>query len=300
MLACVSLCAAVLSAQQVRVVAPLGALAPRAVEQSDDDPGDRVEMFENPNLDRYLERAQSFLDRDDYTAAVEVLQDVIEGKTVEVFATRPDEVDPAAAAAAAGTDPDSSQPAGTTSPGTTSPGTTSLGTTSPGTTSLAATGVINFRPVGGNTSQHSGDPAGGSELDARNAVFSRDGRIYRPVRRLCHELLARMPDVGIQIYRTTYEFAAEQMLAEAVASGSATALEQVANRYFITLPAGRAMMMLADRLMHEGRYRACVQVLLDLLEVYPAQNRKLLGIRRRALRDQVAARSLWGSGVCSG
>ena len=31
-------------------------------------------MFENPNLDRYLERAQMFLDREDYTAAVHLLQ----------------------------------------------------------------------------------------------------------------------------------------------------------------------------------------------------------------------------------
>lgn len=261
MLACASLCAAVLSAQQVRVNAPLGALAARDAEQSIDDPGKRVEMFENPNLDRYLERAQMFLDREDYTAAVKVLQDVIEGKTVEVFATPAAEDQPNNGNNQPVEQPKEepkSQPKG-----------------QPKRTA---------KPTTGRRSAAAGTKPGdqkdaNTELDARNAVFSRDGRIYRPVRRLCHELLSRMPDVGIQIYRTKHEFSADEMLTEALASGSSAHLEQVANRYFVTLPAGRAMMLLADRLMHEGRYRASVQVLRDLLEVYPEQNRKALGIR---------------------
>lgn len=256
MLACASLCAAVISAQQVRVVAPIGALAQRAAVESIDDPGKRVEMFENPNLDRYLERAQSFLDREDYTAAVEVLQAVIEGRTVEVFATRPEGEDP-------------------TAEGAETPDKTPKTEPKPTRTTAPQTGL---RSSSAGTKK-ADERVASSELDARNAVFSRDGRIYRPVRRLCHELLSRMPDVGIQIYRTAHEFAAEEMLAEAMANGSSSALEQVANRYFVTLPAGRAMMLLSDRLMHEGRYRASVQVLRDLLEVYPAQNRRALGIR---------------------
>ena len=58
-----------------------------------------------------------------------------------------------------------------------------------------------------------GEPARGlssSSLDARNSVFSHDGRLFRPVRRLCHELLAQLPDVGIEIYRTKFEFEAEE------------------------------------------------------------------------------------------
>ena len=253
MLACASLCAAVLSAQQVRVVPPMGgALAvpnaqQKASDQSADDPGSRVEMFENPNLDNYLDRAQSFLDRGDYVAAVEVLQNVIEGKTIEVFATRPDDESPVDGATSGA----ASEPTG-------------------GESNRANNQANNRAQVeAGATS---------TDLDARNAVFSRDRRIYRPVSRLCHELLSQMPDVGIQIYRTAYEFAAEEMLAAAVASGSTAELEQVANRYFITLPAGRAMMLLADRLMHQGRYRGAVQVLRDLIDIYPAQNRKTLGI----------------------
>ncbi len=254
MLACASLCAAVISAQQVRAVAGLGVLGgaqDSASDPSEDDPGQRVEMFENPHLDRYLERAQMFLDRNDYTAAIEVLQDVIEGRTVEVFATRSEE-----------TGPDGPEGDGTNDP---------TRTGKPGSSSTGTGKQADPKKKGYQAPEN-------SELDARNAVFSRDGRIYRPVRRLCHELLARMPDVGIQISRTAHEFAAEELLTEALRTGSAQSLEQVANRYFVTLPAGRAMMLLADRLMHEGRYRASVQVLRDLLEIYPEQNRKALGI----------------------
>lgn len=238
-----------LPAQQVQVVAPVGVLAPPA-RGAGDDVGTPVEMFENPNLDRYMRKAQSFLDAADYTAAIEVLQDVIEGRTVEVVAARPEEQ--SAAAAAPGAQPDTPVQ------------------TDPGAAAAARAAARN------------------RTLDARNSVFSHDGRVYRPVRRLCHELLARMPEIGIEIYRTRYEVAAEELLREAERDGATTALERVANRYFVTLPSGRAMHLLADRLMHEGRYRSAVQVLRDLLDVYPAANRQRLGISEVWCRFKIA------------
>lgn len=238
-LACAVFAATALCAQQVRVAPQLGVLGPGPgpgadASAADEDPGVKVEMFENPNLDNYLRRARALLEREDYTGAIELLQDVIEGKTVEVVAVRAgDEGGEGAAPQVGEAGPEAA-------------------------------------PV---------QPKGDDALSARNAVFSQDGRIYRPVSLLCHELLAGMPAVGLELYRTAYEFAAEEQLQAALESGSMTALEQVANRYFITLPAGRALIQLADRLMHEGRYRGAVQVLRDLLEVYPAENRRRLGIR---------------------
>lgn len=253
--------AAGLPAQQVRAVAPVGVIGPggRPADGAADDTGTPVEMFENPNLDRYMRKAQAFLDAEDYTAAIEVLQDVIEGRTVEVVAARPDE-DPAA---------DAGDAAG--APGA------QLDTPPPGDASAAAAATRAAAAAARNRT-----------LDARNSVFSHDGRLYRPVRRLCHELLARMPEIGIEIYRTRYEFAAEELLREAEQDGSTTALERVGNRYFVTLPAGRAMHLLADRLMHEGRYRSAVQVLRDLLEIYPEINRKQLGISEVWCRFKIA------------
>lgn len=245
----VALLAAVVPAQQVRPLPPAGAIAPVAAPAPGpgDDPGTPVEMFENPNLDRYLRRAHSFLDRADYVAAIQVLQDVVDGRTTELLALGPEAAAPAP------------PPGGEAGPVAAPPG------------PAIDKGPAVSRPP-----------------DARNAVFSEDGRLYRPVRRLCHELLARMPDVGIEIYRTTYEVAADELLQAASRDGDIPALEQVANRYFVTLPAGRAMALLADRLMHEGRYRAAVQVLRDLLEVYPATNRRRLGISEVWCRFKIA------------
>lgn len=226
-------------AQQVRALAPIGAIA--APPLSTDDAGIPVEMFENPNLDRYLRRAQDFLGREDYAAAIQVLQDVVEGKTIEVVG--------APAERAAGAEP----------------------------TDGPVPGADGARSAFGRAGEAGKAPTP-VELDARQSVFSQDGRLYRPVRRLCHELLAQLPSIGVDLYRAAYEVAAAEMLEQAIADGSVGALEAVANRYFITLPAGRAMVVLADRLMHEGRYRAAVQVLRDLVEVYPAENRTRLGI----------------------
>ncbi|MFK7739433.1 MAG: PQQ-binding-like beta-propeller repeat protein [Planctomycetota bacterium] len=258
--ACVALIAASASSQQV--VLQQGGFrlgrAPQKAANADEDPGVIVEMFENPNLDRYLHRAREFLDRSAYSQAIDVLQDVIEGRTVEVVALRPEDE------------------AGAVQPGDGQPG--------------------DGQPDGGRSraappnDPDAADPGGvaATELDARNSVFSQDGRLFRPVRRLCHELLAKLPDIGVQIYRTQHEAQAQELLDKALVTGSIVDLERVANRYFITLPAGRAMLRLADLQMHRGRYRAAVQVYRDLLETYPADNRRKLGVRDVWCRFKIA------------
>jgi len=233
-LAVLSIAAAAAAAPAQRVV---GALGGRVAPAQGDEDGVPVEMFENPNLDRFLRRAQEFLGREDYPQAIRLMQAVVEGKTLEVVG----EVDPGEA-------PPAAPP-----------------------------------PPPANPARRDRDPAATPPppppvLDARQAVFSIDGRLHRPVRRLCHEALARLPAIGIDLYRAEYEAAATELLDRALQSGSTSDLEAVANRYFVTLSAGRAMALLADRLMHDGRHRAAVQVLRDLVEIYPASNRKQLGI----------------------
>lgn len=271
LLTAASLVAASAASQQVRELPPVGALAqPAAAAQGNpgDDPGVAVDMFENPNLDRYLRRAQEDLGRSNYTNAIKLLQDVIEGHTTEVVAAGEEPSAPAANQPAAPA-PAVAEPA---RPEATRQLRMEQPPGQPG------------QPRQGNQPNQPRQP----ELDARNAVFSQDGRLFRPVSRLCHELLARMPSVGLEIYRANYEVAAEEMLQAALRDGSIPALEQVVSRYFVTLPAGRAMALLADRLMHEGRYRAAVLVLGDLLDVYPADNRQRLGISDVWCRFKVA------------
>ena len=260
-LAATAFAAALVPAQQVRGRLGLFVGAPQAPQAgSADDPGTPVEMFENPNLDRYLRNAQGFLSRANFEAAIKVLQDVIEGRTIEVVAARPED-------GAGGAD----------GPPATAPAPAEAPRSAPATDD----------PRSGNAPQVPRGPRP-NERDSRNAVFSQDGRLYRPVRRLCHELLARLPDVGVELYRATYEVAAEELLQAALRDGTTAALEQVANRYFITLAAGRAMALLGDRLMHEGRYRGAVQVWRDLLDVYPPAGRQRLGISEVWCRFKIA------------
>lgn len=224
-------------AQQVKVIAPAAVGMPvmPGRQNPDDDGGAPVEMFENANLDRYLRRAETFLERSDFAAAIQVLQDVAEGRTpVEVGVGEPAATEPDAAA------PPAARPRNT------------LG------------------------------------QDERYAVFASDGRLYRPVRRLGQEMLAHMPHSGIELYCTLYDADAERMLIAAIEDGSMHALQAVIDRYYVSLPAGRAMALLADRCMHEGRYRAGVQVLRDLLDTYPRVNRRKLGLDETWLHFKIA------------
>ncbi len=239
--------------QQVQVRAPVAVALPfQTGKAADNDAGAPVEMFENANLDRYLRKAEDFFSRQDYASAIQILQDVAEGRTkIEVGVGDDPEVpsagDPAAAKPAVAGDP----------------------------------------ARAGNASQAPGR-ASGLGRDERYAVFASDGRLYRPVRRLGQEMLARMPANGIELYRSMYDGDAQRMLDEAVAEGSVHALQAVIDRYYVSLAAGRALALLADRCMHEGRYRSAVQVLRDLLQTYPEQNRRRLGFDDTWLHFKIA------------
>jgi outer membrane protein assembly factor BamB len=268
LLAAAASVAAALPAQQVRATAPIGALVPATQgpggPSPDDDPGTSVDMFDNDNIDRYLRASQRFLKREDYAGAINLLQQVIEGRFQVVADTGPEEAGPAPG------DSDKDK-TGEAKGGET------------GNKDAAADKETKLRQqLEQAMARQRGDAPAPKKVDppdARNARYSSDGRLFRPVRRQCHELLARMPAVGLEIYRANYEVAAEELLQEALRDGAIHLLEQVANRYFVTLPAGKAMALLADRLMHEGRHRAAVLVLNDLLTTYPADLRKRLGIQ---------------------
>ena len=62
-----------------------GAIAVPAKEEL--ETGVPVEMFESPNLDRFVRRARRFLDEERYEDAIAVLQSVVEGRTLEAEPT---------------------------------------------------------------------------------------------------------------------------------------------------------------------------------------------------------------------
>ncbi len=190
------------------------------------DTGVPVEMFESPNVDRFLRKAQDFLNREEYGNAIKVLQDVIEGRTTEFSAAAEE---PAAA----------DNPAG--------------------------------KPPGQESIQLLEDNAG-------NSVFSEDQRLYRPVSRLCHELLAELPAAGIGIYRNRYGYMAEQAYKQAYAVNDLAGLQAVYQDYFVSLHAGMAMLAAGDLLMDLGRFRSALQTFETLLNLYPEPNRREAGM----------------------
>lgn len=242
--AVVALLGTAVCAQQLRVtVQQAGAI--ETPQDGDEDKGDRgvpVELFESPNLDRFVRRARQFLTEERFADAIAVLQSVVEGRTLEAMPLGPDETEPAPAPAQA--------PA-------------------------QATGTEPLKPTAEGDATPVPPPP---PTDPRQAVFSADGRVYRPAGRLCQEYLAAMPAPGIELYQGLFEAAAAEQLTAAVAGGGLRDLEQVALRYFPTLAAGTALQTLADRHLHAGQYRAAVQVLRDLVELYPRDNLKQLGI----------------------
>ncbi len=209
--------------------------------QTQTDLGRAPKMLQSPNVDRFLRRAQDFLSRDDFAGAIQILQDVVEGRTL---------IDPAAEAAREDAPDESS---GAENPPEDSPG------------------VQGF-----------------FEEDSTHAVFSTDERLYRPVQRLCHEMLAALPSAGAAYYRTRFEVAAERAYEAASRAGDPRAFEEVFRRYFLTRTAARAMQDAANLQLDAGRYRAAIRTYGLLLDVYPSEDRAAAGIRDAWLRFKVA------------
>jgi tetratricopeptide (TPR) repeat protein len=265
---------------KVTVAAPVAVARPAEQPQGLDEVGVTVELPENPNLSLYLKKAKSQLAEDPpkYDLAIQLLQSVIDGRTdeavtagEEVSVDKPDGTKPDGAKAKA--DPPKADPAKGDGKGK---------------GEMEVQKPPRLLPPGRPGTGVPAAPPPAPPLDPSQCVFSSDGRLYRPVRRLCHELLATMPTAGLQRYRAFHEYEAEQMLQKATLDGDLPGLEQVGNRYFITLAAGKAMLASADLLMHQGRYRAAVQVLRDLLEIYPAENRRLLAVEDVWLQFKIA------------
>ncbi|MEM7199883.1 MAG: PQQ-binding-like beta-propeller repeat protein [Planctomycetota bacterium] len=141
---------------------------------------------------------------------------------------------------------------------------------------VGAIGVLQ-RVIEGEVTESGGDPDGAAELpadpDPAHAVYSGDGRLFRPVERLCREFLVSMPESARTRYRDQFEVVAERAYQAALADFDARELQAVYDRWVVTLAAGRALAAAGDLLLHRGRYRASIQAYRALLEAYPADLR---------------------------
>ncbi len=285
-----------LAAQKVGIQAPVGgAIVPGTTSEKggETDEGVAVELFESPNLDRYLRRAQDCMSREDYPQAIKILQDVIEGRTLEAQDTSGKEPGQAADADQPKEPKDGEKAedkSGAKAEPKSDPKPAAKEAEKP--KKVVAKAGAQVRVRGGKFESEDGaapQPVKRPDLsDPANSVFSAGGRLYRPVRRLCQELLAGLPPAALMLYRTQFDVEAQEALDAAERDGSTALFERVVNRWFATLAAGKAMQALADRCMQSGRYRSAVQVLRDLADLYPKSNLKELGIDPLWCRFKIA------------
>ncbi|MCA8943042.1 MAG: PQQ-binding-like beta-propeller repeat protein [Planctomycetes bacterium] len=127
-----------------------------------------------------------------------------------------------------------------------------------------------------------------SRTSSRQAVFSDDDRLFHPVRRLCHELLASLPPEGIAAYRAEFEFAAEAVLTEARRTADLRGFESVFERFFVTVSAAHAMEFAGDAHMDRGQFRAALRTFRLLMDVYPEAGRQEAGIDDDYVRFKIA------------
>lgn len=226
----------------------VGVVNPANKAKSSLDEGPTPQMPVSLNIDRHLRKAQGFFDRGQFSSAFRVLQDVIEGRTL----TDEGIDEPSDPPAGPGKDPDSGQ----------------------GKPSDAAPPQP-FEDVW--------------ELNsALHAVFSEDERLFRPVRRLCHEMLASLPTDGLSVYRTEFEVGAQSAFEAARDAEDISALEDVYGRFFVTLSAGRALALAGDLRMDRGAFRAALSDYRSLLWTYPEELRSEAGIDEVFIRLKIA------------
>ena len=267
-----------LVAQQPRVLAPLAGL--RLVQDPEKPPetseeegyfGPTVRMFENDNVDRFLRKARTFLEGDDFAGAIEVLQNVVEGRTLEAPGAAPGEPESGAAAAESelevgeNAEPKKRDPRSLAVPPGRNPRT------------VLIRGQHEILLAGQGSATIGGDDAL-ENVGTDQAVFSQDGRIYWPVRRLCQQLLGTMPPSGLEAYSQRFGVEARRKLEAEPTPPRLSVLDHLVSRFFATEAAGRALAWQGDLMMAQGRYRGALQAFDTLLTVYPAALRDTLGL----------------------
>lgn len=201
--------------------------------------GPKPRLATDPNVDRFLRRAEELVERAQHEAAIEVLQDVLEGRTVQME-------------------------------------TGQQGTGQPGTGEPSAGAQATTGPQGPTRAESTTGPA----VDSSRAMFSADGRLFRPVDQLCHRRLSELPAEGRALYESRYGGPAQQALDLARESGSIAGLRAVSRRYFITPAGATALLLAGDLLLDRGDAAAALRAFRDLAEQVP------LDIRQRAQIDE--------------
>jgi outer membrane protein assembly factor BamB len=92
-----------------------------------------------------------------------------------------------------------------------------------------------------------------------------EGGEFRAARWVAHSLLARLPPAALNTYQDRIEQPAKKLLDQAKRDRDPRPLWQLLDRYFVSRPAGEALLLLGDLLFERGEFREAEQTWRRLL-----------------------------------
>jgi outer membrane protein assembly factor BamB/tetratricopeptide (TPR) repeat protein len=107
---------------------------------------------------------------------------------------------------------------------------------------------------------------------ADQVMFARDGRLCVPVTEFCHQLLAKMPESAVQLYRSRHDAEARRLYEKALAARDLDGLEAVVRRFLVSSSGDDALDAAGDLLMDMGRYRRAIARWETLIDSYPSDS----------------------------
>src|SRR5438067_8939449 len=125
--------------------------------------------------------------------------------------------------------------------------------------------------------------------EAGDDLITVDGKQYRPARWVAHQILARLPADALKGYQDRIDEPARKLLGAGKRTRDPAPLWQLLDRYFVSRPAGEALLLLGDLLFEKGEFRTAERVWTRLLPdtdadvVYPGSSADPAAVRARVV-----------------
>jgi len=134
---------------------------------------------------------------------------------------------------------------------------------------------------------------------AGNALATEDGYVYHPVREKAEQLLARLPEVGLDTYRAEVDGEVRALLGPLARNRDAAALREVADRFFVSSRGDDAAFLLGCLYLDQHQYLRARRAFLRVLRDHPdpsvpkAQVLVRLALACHRSGDAEGARAAW-------
>ena len=134
---------------------------------------------------------------------------------------------------------------------------------------------------------------------AGNALATEDGYVYHPVREKAEQLLARLPEVGLDTYRAEVDGEVRALLGPLARNRDAAALREVADRFFVSSRGDDAAFLLGCLYLDQHQYLRARRAFMRVLRDHPdpsvpkAQVLVRLALACHRSGDAEGARAAW-------